>query len=81
MQMCDIENRKWSIQNGCESERSDAAQFPLMLWVPIGRVTRKVGHWTKGAGEESCVFCVRMITPRKKMGELRIYFPKRNWAT
>jgi len=48
MQMSDIENRKWSIQNGCESERSDAAQFPLMLWVPIGRVTRKEGDRTKG---------------------------------
>jgi hypothetical protein len=48
MQMSDIENRKWSIQNGFESERSDAAQFPLMLWVPIGRVTRKAGDWTKG---------------------------------
>lgn len=48
MQMGDIENRKWSIQKGCESERSDTAQFPLMLWVPIGRVTRNVGDRTKG---------------------------------
>jgi len=64
--MSDIENRKWSIQNGCASERSDAAQFPLMLWVPIGRVTRKEGDRTKGEGEESCVFCVRMITQDRR---------------
>ena len=36
-------------QDGCDSAPSDAIRFPFMQRLPICRVTRKVGDWTKGA--------------------------------
>lgn len=36
-------------QDGCDSAPSDAMQSPFTQRLPICRVTRKVGDWTKGA--------------------------------